>query len=754
MKKFFIAILLFTEFLFSQSISRIPGSPYPVSEKPDTLFKVYDKHLSKSELLTVGTLQGILAQTKPKIFRISSNEYEMWLDDLENNYGTVVNSDYMYNFDGLIEHFKNDIDHYILCNLDDNSVSVAISLCGITNSIAVTGASKKIVEKYGITMLEDVRERDENWFFDNYGDQINKNILCFQKDTMPEFLADYASFGKMISLYNGEFTTWTEKIFNSFEPNSALFGWGFDEHGLVDEVSKYDIYVHAADFASNLSVLSNYEAEVKQKEPVKRVEPKENAHYVCFLMTDGDNIQWTLGGFASNPGWYGSSKRGLTNIGWTMSPAHAELAPTVLKYFYDNAANTEAGRDHFVAGPSGVGYMFPERYNDVESFASLTNSFMKKADLRILNLLGNNDADQYIEPFLEQDNIDAVFYYYYSSYVRGNGKIKWVNDKPVIYGRYQLWVPEFDDATELARKLNKASKDVYSSAAYSLVPVHVWSENVDDVLDCVSKLDSNVIVVTPDAFVALIKKNLGPRENIIEFIPNNGEIEKQYLVTEYPGSGSDSLHRWADSSDVIIYHFSKEEIQKLSDYPDELMMNISVSSEYVISASDSLNGDWTQVERWRATDTHVHGWNLTDVKISINDFFKNGWDDFYLKFEDGILSDGWGPKIFSITISKPKEITNIENDLDVTPTGYSLEPNYPNPFNPATTIQYSISNREFVELKVYNILGNEVSVLVKEEKADGKYNVKFDASKLASGVYFYRLQAGNYTKVCKMLYLK
>jgi len=90
---------------------------------------------------------------------------------------------------------------------------------------------------------------------------------------------------------------------------------------------------------------------------------------------------------------------------------------------------------------------------------------------------------------------------------------------------------------------------------------------------------------------------------------------------------------------------------------------------------------------------------------------------------------------------------------------FKLFQNYPNPFNPTTTIGYSILNVEMqniasVQLKVYDILGKEVAALVNEEKEPGYYNVSFDASNLPSGLYLYKLTAGSFTKVRKMMLLK
>lgn len=88
------------------------------------------------------------------------------------------------------------------------------------------------------------------------------------------------------------------------------------------------------------------------------------------------------------------------------------------------------------------------------------------------------------------------------------------------------------------------------------------------------------------------------------------------------------------------------------------------------------------------------------------------------------------------------------------PTALFLSQNFPNPFNPVTTIKYTIPTTSYVTLKVYDILGREVATLVKEEKGAGSYTVQFDASHISSGVYFYKLQAGNYTAVRKLLLVK
>jgi len=100
-------------------------------------------------------------------------------------------------------------------------------------------------------------------------------------------------------------------------------------------------------------------------------------------------------------------------------------------------------------------------------------------------------------------------------------------------------------------------------------------------------------------------------------------------------------------------------------------------------------------------------------------------------------------------------VTNIDKDeISLYETVYLLFPAYPNPFNPSTTIIYQNPELSFVTLKVYDVLGNEIATIVNEEKPAGSYEVEFDATYLTSGIYFYRLKAGDYVETKKMVLLK
>lgn len=103
----------------------------------------------------------------------------------------------------------------------------------------------------------------------------------------------------------------------------------------------------------------------------------------------------------------------------------------------------------------------------------------------------------------------------------------------------------------------------------------------------------------------------------------------------------------------------------------------------------------------------------------------------------------------SVTIS----LTDVGENSS-TPTEFMLYENFPNPFNPSTTIRYSIPETAYTSVIVFDALGNEVSTLVNESKSTGTYEVQFNASSLSSGIYYYTLQSGSFSDTKKMILLK
>ncbi|MFA5803975.1 MAG: T9SS type A sorting domain-containing protein [Melioribacteraceae bacterium] len=206
------------------------------------------------------------------------------------------------------------------------------------------------------------------------------------------------------------------------------------------------------------------------------------------------------------------------------------------------------------------------------------------------------------------------------------------------------------------------------------------------------------------------------------------ESEKDSLLL--PGDN----YKWADkfpSGYVVEARLKISDIAALRNTPKGTKDSIYVKEGYkiplqlVVNDNDGLNS----AELWRNREGQI-GWSPFD-----NDA---GWRD---------------PSTWMYTWLGNTDVisTDVNDEL---PLQYSLDQNYPNPFNPATQIKYSIAKAGIVTLKVYDILGRQVTDLVNKYQEAGKYTVDFNASRLASGVYIYRIESSSFTDVKKMMLIK
>ena len=123
-----------------------------------------------------------------------------------------------------------------------------------------------------------------------------------------------------------------------------------------------------------------------------------------------------------------------------------------------------------------------------------------------------------------------------------------------------------------------------------------------------------------------------------------------------------------------------------------------------------------------------------------------------LRIQDMVSGNTGVLKSWCIELNYQTVLGNIET-VEI-PNNYSLKQNYPNPFNPVTTIKYGIPKGSNVFLRIYDVMGREVAILVNEQKNAGVHSVGFNSENLSSGVYFYKIEAGNFTDVKKMVLVK
>lgn len=167
------------------------------------------------------------------------------------------------------------------------------------------------------------------------------------------------------------------------------------------------------------------------------------------------------------------------------------------------------------------------------------------------------------------------------------------------------------------------------------------------------------------------------------------------------------------------------------------MRFVSTSAGWIAADNGKIFRTVDGGEHWETQESGVQS-NLTSM-----DFIDNY--SGIVVGENGII----------LTTSNGGVTSSLENENhNALPKTFELKQNFPNPFNPITKISFSLPSNEFAVLKIYDILGRVITTLVSEEKSAGTYSINFDASKLASGVYIYKIQAGNFINSKKMILLK
>lgn len=486
------------------------AAAYPKGERPRLLNVLQESALSPAELTLATTLQGQLARRGGEglYLDLPSLGYRYWLDDLRARYGVRTQPGDLWKTLG-----RSRVNGYLLFRQGTPSVNVATTLAGLTGAVAIEESLETQAIRSGLRKLLDVRDKDDRWVKDHYWHQLRHDVAIEQKEEWPERLRDYATMAGAFAFFDGN-SAFRAEVVGALDDDASVIGWGDaadGEDGFIGPNSDAGVKAIPADHARNLSVLSGIRADrITQRGRTEVPPPDPDTHYVTFLITDGDNIQWMLGDFPTDPRWFGSPHRGKVDLGWGISPSLVDLAPSVMRWFYDQSA-----KDRFVVGPSGGGYMYPSRFPKValDKHTANLNRAMERSDLSVVQII---DFDSFPDTalwssYLKRPQIDGLIYLEYSRYDTHKGKVVWSNGKPVISARTMLWdgLNGADEASVTA-ELNTATRNPHSTAGYSVVLWHAWSKSLDNVMTVVDGLAPHVKVVPPDTLVKMVGKYAHP----------------------------------------------------------------------------------------------------------------------------------------------------------------------------------------------------------------------------------------------------
>lgn len=241
-----------------------------------------------------------------------------------------------------------------------------------------------------------------------------------------------------------------------------------------------------------------------------------------------------------------------------------------------------------------------------------------------------------------------------------------------------------------------------------------------------------------------------------------------FFTIEYLFYGANPIHKkhtnvpvinlepilFLPSSDRIIQNFQITHAYSAKSNPQTIFTGMSYMKSVYLQSFYSNNSDTIWNNNYNVSA-------ISEIDYSLNYQFdttkyEQGYHLYYriAAVDKGIIADTFYSPPTGYYKLYWRDSTTSVTQINPEVFDYSLSQNYPNPFNPSAKISFSIPEREFVSLKVFDILGSEITTLVNEEMDAGKYEVDFDGSKLSSGIYIYRIVSGSYTNSKKMILVK
>lgn len=320
--------------------------------------------------------------------------------------------------------------------------------------------------------------------------------------------------------------------------------------------------------------------------------------------------------------------------------------------------------------------------------------------------------------------------------IDNQGLIAWTDFRAGTFGSYTAYFPDY--AMTVTPAVDSVGND-QDSVIYNLnVPsVKLYGSQV---------IFSAVITPTPAAGSFTIEY---PEGNILSTFPgtlplkiktnDNVSVGTYTLTITGTGPNGTPVHKRTVSMYVGLYVPVELTSFSASVDKNDVTLNWITASElnnlgFEIQKKN-LKGEFESIGfvNGKGTTTNINEYTFTDKQVNAGNYvYRLMQKDF-----DGTIN-------YSETV-------NVEVSL---PLQFSLEQNYPNPFNPSTTITYAVPVAEFVSIKLYDVLGNEVTTLVNEVRQPGKYDLLYNAGNLSSGVYYYQIKAGNFTQTKKLMLMK
>ncbi len=408
----------------------------------------------------------------------------------------------------------------------DFSVNLATSLCGPLNAVAIEESQQTQAEALGLRQLADARALTYEALLSEYDQQMSPCLVSSldPRSSIARDMAVACDAPVVINCPRGGLL----QALRRAKPGGFMFGWGLDgEDQCVRDASRAGLEVVAANWSYNLPLLaSNQDALVPQASPLPPL-PQANAdqpgtRYLAFIESDGDNITWTMGNFASGKNFFANPTRGTLPFGWSMTVSTLGELGTDAWNHYVRAATPN---DDFVhIGLTGYGFLDDTPPADITRQSTLLNPYLERSNVHCMIAFTDKHWDSPDSRNAYQNIVDhcpalhAILPLQYMPYAAGQGALLWCHRDgkriPILPPRTDIWKTndqgDFAAPPErVATVLNRwaAQPQTGLSATYAWVIVHAWSDfghgvvGVSAATTCAAQLAPNIHVVKPAELV-------------------------------------------------------------------------------------------------------------------------------------------------------------------------------------------------------------------------------------------------------------
>lgn len=421
----------------------------------------------------------------------------------------------------------------------DISVNWATTLCASFHAIAITPALLPKARACGLRMMADARGKTFHWLLARLGDHFSHRQLYLLNPDQTNLRDEAVAAQSLVTIdvRGGGYNRGVRLI----RPGGIVLGWGMNELGTVEAASRYALRVEAADCASNLPVLSSgHSPDAIYARRVNKSNVKQHYnskfHYLSFILSDGDNVQWAIGNYCDRRSLWASPSRGAVPFGWSLPLVDlAQANPWQLQWMEKTA---RPGDQLF---QYGLGYFYLDEYGKLRGGTPALISLMRSVrpnleHLHIHTLLvftktWDSPAARRAYQVLARQlpDIRGIFAIQFNPYAAGRGKILWVHRQhgvpmPVISAQSFLWNQGknvnnayFQWPNYAARELNNWARhqSVSLDSHFAWLGIHAWSSfalkpgtralrQYGAALYVTKHLRSSIRVVTPSQLVRLL----------------------------------------------------------------------------------------------------------------------------------------------------------------------------------------------------------------------------------------------------------